>query len=141
MSIFKELKEWREVRHLDKIEYNHYNHVKCIAEELFELMDYRGVLKDNALQEFMLEFYQEVNDMDIILDASCDNVIYNINFIEQAKYDASKCLNETIKEINSRVGEYKPEVGKFVKDKSDEAQSKWYNANYSVAKYNIDLRD
>ena len=37
---------------------------------------------------------------------------------------------ETIKEISSRTGSYDPSIGKWIKDKSPEAQAKWYKANY-----------
>lgn len=44
------------------------------------------------------------------------------------------CMDETIKEISSRTGSYDESIGKFVKDKSPEAQAKWYKADYTKAK-------
>ena len=49
-------------------------------------------------------------------------------------YDPYKAMNETIKEISSRTGHFDPSINKFVKDKSPEAQAKWYKADYSKAK-------
>jgi streptogramin lyase len=43
-------------------------------------------------------------------------------------------MGEVIKEINSRVGAYNPETKKWQKDKSPEAQAKWYTANFSDCK-------
>ena len=39
-------------------------------------------------------------------------------------------MQETIKEISSRVGEYDESKKKWIKDKSPEAMAKWYKANY-----------
>ena len=41
---------------------------------------------------------------------------------------------ETIKEISSRTGLYDQNIHKFVKNKSDEAKSKWYKADYDKCK-------
>ncbi|MCZ6166047.1 hypothetical protein O6B98_08255 [Campylobacter ureolyticus] len=41
---------------------------------------------------------------------------------------------ETIKEISSRTGHYDENIHKFVKNKSDEAKSKWYKADYDKCK-------
>lgn len=49
-------------------------------------------------------------------------------------YSYVDCMNETIKEISSRVGAWNESIGKFVKDTSDEAKSKWYKADYSACK-------
>lgn len=49
-------------------------------------------------------------------------------------YDFSKCMDEVMKEINSRVGSYNPEVKKWLKDKSPEAQANWYKADFSKCK-------
>lgn len=49
-------------------------------------------------------------------------------------YNFYECMLETIKEISSRTGYYDENIHKFVKDKSDEAKSKWYKADYSKCK-------
>ena len=41
---------------------------------------------------------------------------------------------ETIKEISSRTGAYDENAKKWVKDTSDEAKSRWYQANYELAR-------
>lgn len=60
-----------------------------------------------------------------------------INFIEYLfsniyylGFNWFKCMIETIKEINSRVGKWDESRKKWVKDKSPEAVAKWYKANY-----------
>lgn len=39
-------------------------------------------------------------------------------------------MNETIKEISSRTGSYDKKAKKWIKDTSDEARAKWYQADY-----------
>lgn len=43
-------------------------------------------------------------------------------------------MDETIKEISSRTGSYDENAKKWVKDESDEARAKWYQANYELAR-------
>ena len=43
-------------------------------------------------------------------------------------------MDETIKEISSRTGAYDEKAKKWVKDESDEARAKWYQANYELAR-------
>lgn len=52
-------------------------------------------------------------------------------------YDFFKCMDETIREISSRTGQYDTAIGKWVKDTSDEAKAKWYKANYENCKIKI----
>lgn len=46
-------------------------------------------------------------------------------------YNPYKCMLETIEEISSRTGHYDENIHKFVKDRSPEAVTKWYKADYS----------
>ena len=43
-------------------------------------------------------------------------------------------MDETIKEISSRTGTYDENAKKWVKDESDEARAKWYQADYEKAR-------
>ena len=43
-------------------------------------------------------------------------------------------MDETIKEISSRTGSYDEVSKKWVKDESDEAKAKWYQADYELAR-------
>lgn len=45
---------------------------------------------------------------------------------------------ETIKEISSRTGAYDEKAKKWVKDESDEAKAKWYQADYEKARIKND---
>ena len=53
---------------------------------------------------------------------------------EQYGFDFQKSMIETIKEISSRTGSYDENAKKWVKDESNEAKAKWYQANYELAR-------
>ena len=53
---------------------------------------------------------------------------------EQYGFDFQIAMDETIKEISSRTGSYDEKAKKWVKDTSDEAKSKWYKADYELAR-------
>lgn len=133
MSYIDDLKIWREGRGISG--YNLETHVRCIAEELFELMHYNDEECKVNVEQFMTTFYKapEVINMNTIIDASCDMTVFNTNFTEQAGYDANIAMNETIKEISSRTGAINKVTGKWEKFKTPEAMAKWYTADYNKA--------
>ena len=53
---------------------------------------------------------------------------------EQYGFNFEIAMLETIKEISSRTGVYDENAKKWVKDESDEARAKWYQANYELAR-------
>ena len=71
--------------------------------------------------EFMPDFFN-----DILID--CAKLCENYGF------DFQKAMDETIKEISSRTGAYDENAKKWVKDESDEAKAKWYQADYELAR-------
>lgn len=57
---------------------------------------------------------------------------------EHYGYNFELAMLETIKEISSRTGSYNEATKKWEKDLSDEAQAKWYKADYEKARlYNL----
>ena len=64
--------------------------------------------------------------LDILTDCAklCEH--YGFNF--------EIAMLETIKEISSRTGSYNEATKKWEKDTSDEAQAKWYQADYELAR-------
>lgn len=57
---------------------------------------------------------------------------------EHYGYNFEVAMLETIKEISSRTGSYDENAKKWIKDTSDEAQAKWYKADYEKARlYNL----
>ena len=59
---------------------------------------------------------------------SCAKLCENYGFNFQIAMD------ETIKEISSRTGAYDENAKKWIKDESDEAKAKWYQADYEKAR-------
>ena len=53
---------------------------------------------------------------------------------EQYGFNFQIAMDETIKEISSRTGAYDEKAKKWVKDESDEAKAKWYQADYELAR-------
>ena len=53
---------------------------------------------------------------------------------EQYGFNFEIAMLETIKEISSRTGAYDEKAKKWVKDESDEAKAKWYQADYELAR-------
>lgn len=83
---------------------------------------------------YLLYNFLEAKNPDQEATAMKNMVIASGREVEMLGYDFSKCMDEVMKEINSRVGSYDPEVKKWIKDKSPEAQAKWYKADFSKCK-------
>ena len=69
-----------------------------------------------------------------------DGIYYNSILVDCAKlcqyygFNFEIAMLETIKEISSRTGAYDENAKKWVKDESDEARAKWYQADYELAR-------
>lgn len=104
-----------------------------------------------AITPFIIETKREFSVVDIFVAIAdfirADNNGDPFNYYDFAlilKYCASVCeqygfnfevaMLETIKEISSRTGAYDENAKKWVKDTSDEAKSRWYQANYELAR-------
>ena len=59
---------------------------------------------------------------------------YCASVCENYGFNFQKAMEETIKEISSRTGSYDENAKKWVKDTSDEAKAKWYQADYEKAR-------
>ena len=104
-----------------------------------------------AITPFIIETKREFSVVDIFVAIAdfirADNNGDPFNYYDFAlilKYCASVCeqygfnfeiaMLETIKEISSRTGSYDEVSKKWVKDESDEAKAKWYQADYEKAR-------
>lgn len=69
-------------------------------------------------------------------EQKCFNIILiNCAYLcEHYGFNFEIAMLETIKEISSRTGSYNEATKKWEKDLSDEAQAKWYSANYELAR-------
>ena len=59
---------------------------------------------------------------------------YCASVCEKYGFNFEIAMLETIKEISSRTGSYDEKAKKWVKDSSDEARAKWYQADYEKAR-------
>ena len=128
MNIFEELleahgvgdnKERKLVSHL-------YDGIENIARTIKENYDF---VEKNGYT------YSEPTIEDQI-DAFCDIQVFAGGEVGKLGYSNEQCLIEVGKEINSRTGEIVN--GKFEKYKTEEAMSKWYKANFSQCKLNVE---
>ena len=69
-------------------------------------------------------------------EQKCFNIILiNCAYLcEHYGFNFEIAMLETIKEISSRTGAYDENAKKWVKDTSEAAKSKWYQANYELAR-------
>lgn len=78
--------------------------------------------------------FLESKDTEGRIDAMADMIVFCYGEMAKYGYDGDKVMDEVIKEISSRRGSYQPDVGKWMKDKSPEAQALWYKADFSNCK-------
>ena len=67
-----------------------------------------------------------------VVDACCDINVFSTGLIRKQGYNPDIAMDEVLQEIESRVGTRIE--GKYTKDKSPEAQTKWYLADFTKAK-------
>lgn len=116
MTNFKRIKEWSDERLITQQEPDRNGFIAMIVEELGEFI--------------------EAKTEEERIDAMADIIVFAYGEIAKYGYDGDKVMDEVIKEISSRVGAYNPDTKKWQKDKSPEAQAKWYTANLASCKYN-----
>lgn len=144
-TVLCEMIRFQTDRGLDKKDFNIDDELLNIIEEMLEA---KGV-KDKDDREFSKivldsfnsfvsyvslyekDYYSEpTNHAEV--DAFCDIIEYATGGILKKRYNPVITLAEMAKEINSRIGTFKN--GKFTKDKSIEAQAKWYKADFTKAR-------
>jgi uncharacterized protein YecA (UPF0149 family) len=128
---YEMLREWREETGLDKAKPTKRQIVKHFTEELFEMCGYNKKETDHFVEIFMDTYVidSKLNDFDM-LDAMNDMKIFATNDTEHMGYDAKECIEETVKEVTSRSGEYREDIGKFIKV----INGREYTANYLSCK-------
>lgn len=111
---FERIKEWSDERLITQQEPDRNGFNAMIVEELGEFLS-----SDNIEGR---------------IDAMADIIVFAYGEMAKYGYDGDKVMDEVIKEISSRVGAYDPNTKKWQKDKSSEAQAKWYTADFSTCK-------
>ncbi|ANH51214.1 hypothetical protein PC5_00092 [Campylobacter phage PC5] len=96
MELFKKLEKWLKERHLDIKEYDHLTLLGYLHEEIDE-----GIKKRDSEHES--------------IDWRCDCIVFLINSLYQDGYNPKICMDECLKEIEERTGEYSESERKFKK--------------------------
>lgn len=104
--------------------------------EKIEIINTSQTTRCNSSLSFLLsecgnfEYYGKLSSYvcfnQILLSCAKLCELYGFNF--------ELAMLETIKEISSRTGAYDENAKKWIKDTSDEAKAKWYQANYELAR-------
>lgn len=139
-NVIDEIVRFQVERNLHNQEYSSLNEHTNIFEELLESIGYdvpkqnRELLSDELmmftmkLQESGIAIDVKTTSDEDKIDAYCDIIVFAIGAILKLGYLPSESLEETAKEINSRVGSMIN--GKFEKDLS----AVCYKADYSKCK-------
>lgn len=154
LRCYEQIKEFLNKNKGGMCGYQHHKHSLMLIEAKHEIIDALcdiSVLTINAgadlpseINPLFIEPKRELSVADFIReDYDCSAFDY-YNFAFILNYCASVCesygynfeiaMDETIKEISSRTGAYDEVSKKWVKDESDEAKAKWYQANYELAR-------
>lgn len=123
MKMFKRLENWLKERNLDTKKYDHLTLLGYLHEEIDE-----GIKKRDIEHESV--------------DWRTDCVVFLINSLYQDGYNPKICMEECLKEIEERTGEYSNEKRKFIKHEGyytkEEAVDKLYE-KYKCDKDSIKL--
>ena len=133
---------WNKERRMDTIEPTDCSVVYCKLEELFEFLGINKCFKDEKQFKKLVNQYKnyiidEANSLGATatieekIDSLNDDTVFNTGFILRYGYDPTKTLNETVLEIDSRTGDFDEVSQKWIKDRSEQAQSTWYTARYN----------
>ncbi len=151
MSVLESLKNYQETRNLHKQQFQIKVATLNIIEELFEAHGIHECKERPATQQVYRlleqlveeienhesdfssdEAWNEVQTTETLVDAFCDIQVFAGGEVGKLGYHNEVALEETYREIESRTGEIID--GKFIKDKSMEAQTLWIKADYTKAK-------
>lgn len=75
--------------------------------------------------------FLEAESTEAKVEAMKNMVIASYRELGNMYFDADKCMDEVLKEINSRTGAYSEETKKWQKFKTPEAQALWYEADFT----------
>lgn len=89
--------------------------------------------RNNQSLSFLLAWINYFESSNFVKHAN-DVLMCCASVCEQYGFDFQIAMDETIKEISSRTGTYDEVSKKWVKDESDKARAKWYQANYELAR-------
>ena len=135
MNSINQIAKFQEDRLLNKQEFVHRVEVINILEELFETLSLLSADARKQAEHIYKNYFaaRVIVNREELIDCFCDIIVYSVGALMKLNADPECALLETAEEINSRVGDIID--GKFIKDKSPEAQANWYKADYSKCIY------
>ena len=126
----REIERFQKDRLLDRQIFDFKVEVINILEELVEMTGIQSASARKIAEEIFKNYFKSkiIANNYALVDCFNDIRVFSIGAIMKLGYDPKCTLLEVSKEINSRVGEIVD--GKFIKDKSPEAQANWYKADF-----------
>lgn len=103
--------------------------------------DYSELFNDKSLRKSKYHIANIIDRLPYMFKCNANGKYSFIEIIEMSRYiienmgyDYFKCMDETLKEIESRKGAFNRESGKWEKFKDEESQKLWYKADYESCK-------
>lgn len=135
-NIFPRVKTWSDTRGISlqkpilNLNWQLIDDRLCVIHQVMQDDDISGYVL-NKLEE--LQEYSEANLDGMVndrIDAIADSVVFDMTEMLKEGLDPKLVMDEVLKVIESRTGSWDEGLGKFVKDKSTVARSKWYKPDY-----------
>lgn len=132
MEILKQIVQWNVERGLDTKPHTRKGANRMLLEEL---MEFNGIEDDMLLDAMtaQLTMGPPISE-DEKVDALCDVIVIATGELLKLGYDPQLAMAETLREINSRTGDFNKSTGKWEKFKTPEATALWYTAAYGTAR-------
>ncbi len=135
LNTFERLKGWSDSRGISQqaLPQQDYGLASEVLLEVHSRLQNRGVSgyilnKLEELEEYAIAMHGgHEND---VIDAIADSMVFDSTELVKMGYDIEKTTDEVLKVVESRTGKWDESLGKFMKDKSPEAQARWYNPDY-----------
>lgn len=130
--------KWNEERNLIKTpeDVNLMKEISFIIEECIEMVTDVNSEDARQMAENIAGMIVNAGDGTLnperVVDAAADIKVFSTGLIRKLGYNPDIVMSEVLEEIESRVGSI--QEGKFVKDRSPEAQANWYAADFRKAK-------
>jgi len=135
-AIISDIVRWNKERLLDKQEFKLRVEIVNILEELIEMTGCESNEARKGAEILYDQYFRNYVYTDTeCVDAFADIIVFATGSLLKLGYNPECVMREVIKEINSRSG--KIVDGKFIKDKSSEAQAKWHKADFTKCKTKI----
>ena len=109
-------------------------HIPCELKHT-EMEFKKSSLNADYILKQLVEKCAEFSYFECVHAPSFNIILINCAYLcEHYGFNFERGMLETIKEISSRTGYYDNASKKWIKDTSDEAQAKWYKADYEKAR-------